>query len=196
MKAIVHAIVSLVIGIPLYLAFSSIEAYIFCFLTGVFLDVDHLIDYLWWSKDKSLRMFFILGPGYFDKPHSTDKFLHSIEIFSLLVIPIILHQPTLGIGLIVGFVGHIALDFVGFGFSPFHFFLFYRAIIEKNKVLLLKEAVFKRDGYKCIGCGATSHLQIHRDIKIGRLNGWDRVDEWKTVCEQCHIGRHKTGMFY
>jgi len=196
MKAITHAVVSLVIGIPLYLALSSFEAFIVCFLTGVFLDVDHFIDYLWRSKKRSLKKFFALGPGYFDNPHSTDKFLHSIEIFSLLIILIMLFQPILGIGIIVGFIGHIALDLVGFGFSPLHFFLLYRAIVEKKRVLALREAVLRRDGFRCRDCGATDNLQIHRGFKIGRIEGWDRVDEWTTVCEKCHVKRHGTGLFY
>ena len=196
MKALVHAAVSLAIGVPLYLAFSSVEAFVLCFLTGLFLDVDHLIDYLWWSEDKNLRRFFSLGPGYFDRPHSTDKFLHSIELFSLLVIPIMLTQPIFGVGVIVGFIGHISLDFWGFGFSPFHFFLSYRAIVEKKRVISLREAILERDDFRCRNCGATGDLQIHKGIKLGRLGRWNNVDEWTTVCEPCHIQRHETGMFY
>lgn len=196
MKVVVHVAVSLVIGIPLYFAFPSVDTYVFCFLTGVFLDVDHFIDYLWWSKDKSLKKFFILGPSYFDDPHSTDRFLHSIDLFSLFAVPIMLLQPALGIGIIVGFASHIVLDFVGFGFSLFYFFFLYRFVFGKRKILSLREAVLKKDRFRCRDCGVTGNLQIHRDIKLVRLNGWDRVEEWTTVCEQCHMQRHQTGMFY
>lgn len=196
MKAIAHATVSLAIGLPLYVAFSSVEAYVFCVLTGVFLDVDHFIDYLLWSKDRNLKKFFILGPDYSDDPHPTDKFLHSIDLFSIFVIPIMLYQPILSIGIIAGFAGHIALDLTGFGFGPFYFFFSYRVVVGKRKILSLREAILKKDGFRCKDCGATDNLHIHRDIKLGHLNGWDRVEEWTTVCERCHIQRHKTGMFF
>jgi len=176
--------------------FSSFEAYIFCFLTGVFLDVDHLVDYLWWSEERSLKKFFFLGPGYFNNPHPTDRFLHSVDLFILLITPVMLYWPILGIGVIMGFIGHLILDFAGFGFSPLDFFLLYRVFVWKRKILTLREKVLRKDGFKCRDCGATSKLQIHRDTKLGRFNGWERAEEWTTVCEQCHIQRHKTGMLY
>jgi hypothetical protein len=195
MKASIHAVASLGAAILLYLAFKSVEASVFCFIVGVFIDSDHFIDYLLWSDTRNLKEFFVLGPGYFEKPHLTDKFLHSIEVFSIFVIlfAVALHQPVLSIGILVGFACHIVLDFVGFGFNPLHFFLLYRAIVEKKKMIALREAVLKKDGFKCKDCEATTNLQIHRDI---HRSAWDTVNEWVTVCKECHIYRHGTGMFY
>jgi len=196
MKASTHAVASLVLSFALYIAVRSVEASLFCFLAGVLLDGDHLLDYLWWSEEKKFRTFFILGPDYFDDPHSLDKLLHSVDLFAFAAIPIVLCFPFMGLGIAVGFGGHIILDIFGFGFTPLYFFLLYRVAVGKSKIVSLREAVLKKDGFKCVDCKMTDNLQIHRGLKLGRVSGWDKVEEWTTVCENCHMKKHMKGMFY
>lgn len=193
MKTIVHAVTSLLISIIMYFANLPIESCVFCFLVGVFVDVDHFLDFLLWEEDKDLKKFWILGHNYFIEVHSTDYLFHSIDLFSLLIIPFILYWPALGFGMIVGFAGHLILDQIGFHYDSFHFFLLYRIFVEKRKSLELRDAVLKRDGFKCRDCGATQKLQLHRK---SRQKSWDTVDEWMTVCEECHMKRHGSGVFY
>jgi hypothetical protein len=97
-----------------------------------------------------------------------------------------------GIGMIVGFGSHLILDQIGYPYDSLHFFLLYRIFVEKKKVIELRDAVFRRDGFKCRNCKATNNLQIHEKNLHGlpfQKNPW-AIDEWITVCEKCHIQRH------
>jgi 5-methylcytosine-specific restriction endonuclease McrA len=85
------------------------------------------------------------------------------------------------------------LDYLGYRFTPLHFFLLYRVFFEKNKERELKDVILKRDGFQCVDCGVTEKLQIHRTVK---QKSWDTLTEWVTLCEECHIKQHGSGQFY
>lgn len=193
---IVHAISSLLISVIMYFANLPVESCVLCLLTGVFVDIDHFIDYLLWSKDKTLKKFWILGPSHYTEIHLTDTLLHSIDLFSLLVIPFILYWPIAAIGIMTGFFSHLALDQIGFRYNPLHFFLLYRIFVEKKKERTLRDTVLKRDGFKCRDCGAMDNLQLHRNLQLLHRTSWNTIEEWTVVCEKCHMKRHGSGMFY
>lgn len=184
---------SLIISAVLYFVGLPIVSCLLCFLAGIFVDADHYLDFLLWSKRRDFRRFRILGPPHFTQIHLTDTLFHSVELIVLLAIPIYYYSPEIAIGLTLGFISHIALDHVGFNFHPLHFFLSYRIIVEKKKERFLRDSVFRRDGYKCTECSATENLQIHRRSK---QKSWDSIDEWVTLCEECHIKSHGSGLFY
>ena len=192
-KSIIHGTISLILSIILFGLQFPIESCVFCFLSGVFLDIDHLLDFLLWSEDKDFRKFSILGPPYFTQTHYLDTVFHSIDLFSLLVIPLAFSFPTIIVGVIVGFSNHLLLDYLGNGFSFLHYFLLYRVLFEKRKERDLRDAIYQKDGFRCVDCGVTHKLQIHRAIIQG---SWVNITEWVTLCEDCHIKRHGSGQFY
>lgn len=193
LKSIIHVVTSLILAIILFFLNFPSEAYVFCFLIGVFIDFDHYIDYLLWSEDKNFKKFSILGPPYFVQIHYTDTLFHSIEVFTVLLIPIATFFPSILGGVTIGFSSHLFLDYLGYRGSPLHFFLFYRVLFEKSKERKLRDAIFRRNEFKCADCGATQKLQIHRALKLG---SWDTITEWVTLCEECHIKSHGSGQFY
>ena len=193
LKSIIHVITSLLLSIVLFLLNFPNSTYVFCFLIGVFIDFDHYLDFLLWSKDKNFKKFSILGPPYFVQIHYTDTLFHSVDLFTLLVIPIVAYCPSILTGVIIGFSSHLVLDYLGYGFSPFHFFFLYRVFFEKSKERDLRDAIFTRDGFKCVDCGAIQKLQIHRALN---QESWETITEWVTLCEECHIKQHGSGQFY
>jgi hypothetical protein len=118
---------------------------------------------------------------------------HSIDLFIILVILIATFLPNILAGVTIGFFSHLVFDYLGYGFSPLHFFFFYRAFFEKSKERDLRDATFRRDEHKCVDCNATEKLQIHRALK---QKSWETITEWVTLCEECHIKKHGSGQFY
>jgi hypothetical protein len=193
LKSIIHVIISFILTIILFFLNFPIESCVFCFLIGVFIDFDHYLDFLLWSEDKNFKKFSILGPPYFVQSHYTDTLFHSIDLFIILAVLIATYVPSILGGIIIGFASHLVLDYLGYGFTPFHFFLLYRVVFEKRKERELRDDIFKKDGFKCVECGVTQKLQIHRALN---QESWDTRTEWMTLCEECHIKHHGSGQFY
>lgn len=193
LKSIIHVFTSLLLSILLFFLNVPIESCIFCILVGVFLDFDHYLDFLLWSEDRDFQKFSILGPPYFVHIHSTDTLFHSIDLFIIPTILIRLYVPSILVGTIIGFTSHLVLDYLGYGFTPLHFFFLYRVLIEKRKEQELRDRILKRDRFQCVECGVTQKLQIHRTIN---QKSWNTFTEWVTLCEDCHIKHHGSGQFY
>ena len=49
----------------------------------------------------------------------------------------------------------------------------------------LREAVYERDGYKCVNCGSTEHLSLDH-IYPWILGGEDTYDNLQTMCRSCN----------
>ena len=52
--------------------------------------------------------------------------------------------------------------------------------------------VLKRDGWRCQGCGARQHLQVHHKQFRSHL-GDDSEENLITLCERCHNLVHDNG---
>lgn len=69
---------------------------------------------------------------------------------------------------------------------------------ERYRIATLREAVFVRDGYKCICCKRTPFkdgaiLHIHH-VGFWKGDRTNRLSNLATVCEKCHISKnHKPG---
>jgi hypothetical protein len=55
----------------------------------------------------------------------------------------------------------------------------------------LRHEVFKRDGYRCLECGATNNetrLQADHIIPVSR-GGSDELDNLQTLCKECNLAK-------
>lgn len=66
--------------------------------------------------------------------------------------------------------------------------LSYSEQLQHPKWLEKKELIFKRDGYKCLICGDSTHrLQVHHLCYFPDTHAWEYDDELlKTVCMKHH----------
>ena len=51
-----------------------------------------------------------------------------------------------------------------------------------------RAAIFKRDGYRCVKCGATTNLTLDH-IKPIALGGTSDYDNLQTLCATCNYGK-------
>jgi len=122
-----HVIISLVLSIVFYLFTKSVFGSISVFLVGVFIDLDHIIDF-WIGNKKiifTIREFF----DYFYKQKYNKAYVlfHSVEFIPIIFI---LGNMFLGkiitYGILLGFIAHILLDHIGNGSKLLTYFLTYR----------------------------------------------------------------------
>ena len=115
MKPPGHAIVSLSIGAILLGVTKSPYSLVAAFLTGVMIDLDHLVEYYrWFIKEDNSRVYF---------------FLHSYE----LLVPAFLAGYLSGwdpvvLGVSFAFLGHLLSDQLANPVGPLTYFFTYRAM--------------------------------------------------------------------
>jgi len=126
MKLIHHVAISIVVSALVWAIFRSFTAALACFLTGVFLDIDHLIDYVvnygWHFRFK--RFFRAFEYEVFE---NIFIFLHSWEfvVIYLALLWLIDWKPV-AIGAVIGILVHLLLDHFFNDHSRFAYFLSYR----------------------------------------------------------------------
>jgi hypothetical protein len=127
MKISHHAVVSLVVSALVWLWLRSAAAALACFLAGVFVDVDHLLDYVWrhGARIRPRHLFRVFETEVFD---NIFIFLHAWEwiLVALVILWLLDWQPVM-VGLAIGFSVHLALDQLVNRHSPWSYFLTYRA---------------------------------------------------------------------
>lgn len=126
MSPFAHVAVSTALGGALWLALKSFPAGLACLLSGVLVDLDHLLDYVYnhgWRP----------RPRHFLKTFKNDILqriiilLHSWELAPLAVLAVWLSGwHPVGIGLLTGALTHLALDQVFNRHNPLAYFLTYR----------------------------------------------------------------------
>lgn len=73
-----------------------------------------------------------------------------------------------------------------------------KALREQQNYGGNREAALKRDGYKCVKCGATTRLCVHhkdgkgRNVAVPLKN--NALDNLETLCLACHINLHRSAM--
>ena len=115
MKPPAHAAISLTIGGVLWVVTKSPYSMVAAFVTGVMVDIDHLVEYYYWFvKEDHSRTWF---------------FLHSYE----LVVPAFLAGYLSGwdpavLGVSAAFLGHLITDQLANPVRPFAYFFTFRAM--------------------------------------------------------------------
>jgi hypothetical protein len=122
-----HLIASTVISAGIYAATRSPEAAVGSFAAGVFIDIDHVLDY-WIQHPFKLDLvhFFATCEEY--KLKKTYLFLHSFEfILPLALLVYYTRSPWLA-GMALGWSQHVIFDYFNNFTTTKGYFLIYRAL--------------------------------------------------------------------
>jgi hypothetical protein len=126
MKPPYHVASSVLVAGILYLLFKSWSMALSCFLSGIFIDVDHIYDYLR-EFGFPFRVKEFLHAIYTAKLNRMTLFFHSWELmFLILIITWVTNWNSLMVGILVGFGHHIILDKLYTGVPLRRYFFIYR----------------------------------------------------------------------
>jgi hypothetical protein len=130
-----HVIVSAVFGAGVYGLTGSRAMAVCSFLAGVFVDVDHFIDY-WREHPGSLSWRDFYDTCVQFRLKKAYLFLHSPEILAVAAVFAYLLRSRAVIGIALGLSQHFLFDLMFNGVRVKAFFLFYRLIkgAETEKV--------------------------------------------------------------
>ena len=134
--------ISVPVSIAVYLRFESLPGAIGCFIVGVLLDLDHCLDYIVYSRFRSVSLKKFFQTCYNTKLSPLSLVLHSYEIIPLLFVAgFLTGWNNLTIGILTGFSLHIILDQLTnktkFAQSPLFYFFAYRMSKGFRKELLI-----------------------------------------------------------
>ena len=139
MKPRYHVVVSFAISSAVYVFFNSLSAAISSFLAGVFIDIDHYLDFVFQYRSLNIKKFF----GVFMPCPVIAKcylLLHSFEL--LIVFWFIVYKFELGlfwIGLVIGMTQHVIFDQLRNKYArPYFYFITTRYLLGFKKERLLK----------------------------------------------------------
>jgi hypothetical protein len=198
-----HTAVSFAAGALLFIIFRKLQMSIACFLSGVFIDLDHIFDY-YMNHELRSKLEYLISPRKFFKFLSNDysknescrkvyKPLHSVEL--LIFAPLIYvfrgwsHIAT---GVLVGFLTHMVMDILPLG----HIGLA-SMIYKINKGFpggadIVKQRLSRigKDLDKCQLCGAHGETILHR--RRYWYGGFTRggLSKFMVLCSNCHDRMH------
>jgi len=128
MKPIYHIAISSCVSVLVWLIFRSFSATAACFVTGIFLDIDHLIDY---AVNYGLRF---RGRHFFkafeyEAFENIFLFLHSWEFVAIyLALLWIINWKPVAIGAGIGIIVHLLVDHFFNDHSKLAYFFSYRLL--------------------------------------------------------------------
>lgn len=133
-----HILISIPGAVVYYFLFKSWEAAFVFFGVGVFMDVDHLIDY-YATRGINLNVkdFFHSSRCLAYKKY--HLFFHSYELLPLLLLAFIFHRNILWLGAMGGFLLHMILDQIDNPVYKGTYFFLYRWKKEFEKKHLFRE---------------------------------------------------------
>lgn len=123
-----HIAVSLVISGLVYLALRSAASALACFTAGVFIDLDHIVDYYvnYGPSFRTTHFFRVFRDDVFKH---VVVFLHSWEwMLVCLAILWFLDWKPAAVGFFIGAFAHLALDNLFNNHSPPAYFITYRLL--------------------------------------------------------------------
>jgi hypothetical protein len=139
-----HVAISGIITIGFFAVTKSWVGSLACFLSGIFIDLDHVLDF-WIAKKKFLFSYEELY-AYFAQERQGKLYLllHSYELLALFWLAIyFLHLDVLWLGVAWGLTTHMIADQITNPLRAFGYFLVYRI-----KHGFAKESLFRREFYQ------------------------------------------------
>lgn len=128
MRPTQHIVISLVVSGFFYLFLRSAIGALACFLSGIFIDLDHFVDYFLNCKHP-MRLSHFFRVFRYEAFENVVVFLHSWEwILVFLVFLWLIDWKPVAMGLFVGFFTHLLLDNLVNDHSPLAYFITYRIL--------------------------------------------------------------------
>lgn len=124
-----------------YFGFDSFSAFISSLIGGIFIDVDHLLDY-YIHRGVNFRIRHFFNWCYKNQWETLIIFFHSIEfIFIFWLIISIFNLGIFWLGLAIGVTQHLALDMLGNRdmMNLYSYFFVFRFIKGFRKEYILRE---------------------------------------------------------
>lgn len=141
MKLKGHIIATFTISAFLYYICNSFSIFISSLIGGIFIDVDHLLDYyLYNGMDLRISNFF--NWCYKKQWDTLIVFFHSIELlFAFWIVIMVFNLGTFWIGLAIGVSQHLVLDMIvnGRQINVFSYFFIFRFINGFRKEYIMRE---------------------------------------------------------
>jgi hypothetical protein len=134
MKPSRHVIISAVLGAGIWFYTKSIYATIICFISGILVDLDHIVEYAihFGLKDFSFK-------NLYEKSRETDRhkgergyerlylIFHSSEVAIFLWVAAICIENIFLLAFALGYSSHIVLDSFGNTIHPISYFILHRS---------------------------------------------------------------------
>ena len=140
MKPINHVIISGGVTAAFAYWVQSLPGVIACFLSGIFIDLDHHLDYL--IVRKKIPFSYNKLVDYLKNDHKAPIYLffHSYELLALLWLGIFyLNLDVVWLGIAVGCTTHILCDEFANPLRPLAYFLTYRIWHKFNRKMFFKK---------------------------------------------------------
>ena len=151
MKLSRHFIISLFMGTAVWFFVKSLYAGLVCFFSGVFVDIDHVIEYIihYGWRNFTFKKFF-LACEQTDRQEGEYQFrklyliFHSGEFaLALWFLSIYIKNVYLFAGAL-GYSTHLILDYIGNDMYLLSYFLVWRAINKFHTDRILRKAIQKK----------------------------------------------------
>jgi len=128
MKLAYHIALSVVVSAVVWALFRSVAATAACFLTGVFLDLDHLIDYVI-NYGWRIRIRHLFRAFEYEAFENIFVFLHSWEFIAIyLVLLWLINWKPVALGAVIGIFAHLLFDNLFNEHSALGYFLSFRIL--------------------------------------------------------------------
>ena len=122
-----HTIASGVASAAFYVYSQSVAGTVICFLSGIFIDVDHIMDLCIYKKRLAFTVQDLFNFCEREKGGKLYLIFHSYELLALLWLSIAtFHLSAVWLGLAIGLSIHIFLDQIANPVRPLVYFLWYR----------------------------------------------------------------------
>ena len=145
MKPTHHAIISAGVGTAFGFWAQSLAAGGVCFLSGIFIDIDHVIDYVIFRKKFPDSYQDLYDFGYKEDKAKLFLFFHSYELFLLLwILVFCVKMEPIWLGFAVGLTGHMICDQFVNPVRPLGYFLFFRLKQNFERRKILTDAFYKK----------------------------------------------------
>ena len=194
-----HTAVSLAVSVLILTILKKVQMSIACFLTGVLIDTDHILDYYVNHKrsegsayPRPLRKFLtsLLSVYTEHKPFpKVYKVLHSIELlipFPLLYILGVWNEVATGA--LIGLTLHMLMDILAFGHigAVSLIYKISKGFPSGSDIVKHRLSKMGRDIGKCQLCGVRGEtsLRIHRSWYIGFTR--KALSQIMVICAKCN----------
>lgn len=140
MKPINHVILSGGVSAVFGLWMQSFWGIVVCFLSGIFIDLDHHLDYF--LERKELPLSYKKLVDFLENDHRSKLYLvlHSYELIALLWVSIFYFQlNAVWLGAAIGFTAHIFCDEIVNPLRPLSYFLTYRVKHNFRREMFFKK---------------------------------------------------------